>query len=192
MEKLYIPIVLGTARDGRESEKVARLVFDEAKKHLEIEPIFIDVKDYISAKTARFGGEPNAQNKAWHDIAEKADGFLFVIPEYNHSFPGEFKIFIDSLFKEYAKKPAGLVGVSNGAFGGTRGLDAVRPVLSYLGMIPFLPQVQFVNVLKTFDASGALLDESYRAKVSSLLDELIWYAKAMREARKTLPVIPTK
>ncbi|MDD5068772.1 MAG: NAD(P)H-dependent oxidoreductase [Candidatus Pacebacteria bacterium] len=186
MEKLSIPVILGTAREGRWSEKVAHLMFKEIKKRSEVDSVFIDVKDYILGKTARFGSEQNEKNEAWHEVAEKADGFLFVIPEYNHSFPGEFKMFIDSLFKEYAKKPVAICGVSDGAFGGTRMIDAVRPVLSYLGMIPVNPPVQFMKVNTIFDASGVLLDESYNKKIATTLDELIQYTKAMKEVRKTL------
>ncbi len=177
---------MGTAREGRDSEKVAQFVLQEVKKRSEIEPVFVDIKDYISGKTSRLSDEQSEKNKKWHDIAEKADGFLFVIPEYNHSFPGEFKMFIDTLFKEYAKKPAAICGVSNGAFGGTRMIDAVRPVLSYLGMIPVSPTVQFMKVNELFDTKGAILDEAYGKKVSAMLDELIWYTKAMKEARKTI------
>ena len=80
MEKLFIPIVLGTAREGRQSEKVARFLLEEAKKQPDIETTFVDVKDFLFGHTARIA-DCNPGAKPWQEIADRADGFLFVVPE---------------------------------------------------------------------------------------------------------------
>ena len=51
MNKLFIPIVLGTAREGRESEKVARFVFGEISKNESLITQFVDVRDFLFGKT---------------------------------------------------------------------------------------------------------------------------------------------
>ena len=50
-KSLYIPVVLGTAREGRQSIKVARFVHAEFLKRAGIETELIDVKDFIFPRT---------------------------------------------------------------------------------------------------------------------------------------------
>lgn len=116
-----LTIVLGTARKGRESEKVAYLVRDEAKKHgYTIQ--FADVREYTTDHTIP-SWEKDEKSKQWEKIAANTDAFIFVVPEYNHSFPGELKLLLDRLYKEYAGKTAAIVGVSSGGFGGVRMIE---------------------------------------------------------------------
>ena len=42
---LFIPVILGTARQGRQSEHVAHFVFEQTKKHVDVETELIDVRD---------------------------------------------------------------------------------------------------------------------------------------------------
>ncbi len=191
MEKLYIPIVLGTAREGRQSEKVAKFVLEEVQKRPEIEAVFVDVKDHLFGKTGRFIQEKNMEAELWHKIAEKADGFFIIMPEYNHGYPGELKILLDSSARDYAKKPIALCGVSSGGFGGARVIDHIKPVLVEMSAIPLKRSLNFTNVENLFDTEGKILDGSYMKKVSDVFDDLVWYAKVMKEARNMLPLVST-
>lgn len=62
-----------------------------------------------------------------------SDRMVFVFPEYNGSFPGILKIFIDAIHPEhfYGKKAA-LVGISAGRSGNVRGMDHLTNILNYL------------------------------------------------------------
>lgn len=115
----------------------------------------------------------------------RADGMIIVSPEYNHGYPGELKMMLDEAFKEYHQKPAAICGVSNGGLGGARMAEVLRIVLIALHMLPVSTAVYFSNIQNLFDESGAIRDESYREKVKKLFDELVWYARALKEARET-------
>src|SRR3990167_9375115 len=104
MSPLFIPIVLGTARRERQSEKVASFLFGELKRFDGIESDIIDVKDFMNAQTV----PPWVSNSSiafWKESMARADGLIIVMPEYNHGYPGELKILLDSLYQEYMYKP---------------------------------------------------------------------------------------
>ena len=119
---------------------------------------------------------------------ERADGVIIVSPEYNHSFPGLLKHVLDSCLKEYIHKPAGIVGVSAGAFGGARVIEHFQPVLRELGLVSIFWDVNFGHVHKVFDQSGRLLDDSYIRRTDKFLSELVWMAKVLRHGREQVPL----
>jgi NAD(P)H-dependent FMN reductase len=106
---MYIPVILGTARQGRQSEKAARFILREALA-ASLESEIIDVRDHRIAATDNTGSSPQAQRLA--EKVKRADGFIIVSPEYNHGYPGELKMMLDMLFWAYAKKPVGICGKS--------------------------------------------------------------------------------
>lgn len=68
MDKLFIPILLGSARDGRYSEHAAKFVLEEAKSYGQFETELIDVRDFVTkpqtevAITKEKAGEWSAKN----------------------------------------------------------------------------------------------------------------------------------
>ena len=65
---------------------------------------------------------------------DRADALVIVSPEYNHGYSGLLKHVLDSCLQEYIHKAVGIVGVSAGPFGGTRGIQDLLPVMRELGM----------------------------------------------------------
>ena len=70
----------------------------------------------------------------WSARVDAADAFLFVTPEYNYSFSPALKNAIDFLNKEWWRKPLGFVSYG-GVSGGTRGVAAIMPITSALGLV---------------------------------------------------------
>jgi NAD(P)H-dependent FMN reductase len=75
-----------------------------------------------------------------------ADALIFVVPEYNHSFPGLLKHVLDTNLKEYIHKAAGVCGVSAGPFGGARMIQNFLPVLRELGMVTIFSDVYLATL----------------------------------------------
>ncbi len=179
--QLSIALILGTGREGRMSEKVARYVEAQAITY-GFAVQFVDVRTYVSPVTV----PPEVDRKTmqpWKAVAAACDGFLIVTPEYNHGYPGELKILLDSLRSECARKPVALCGVSKGVYGGARVVENLLPVLIDLAMNPIRTAVYFTNARELFDEHGAIKDLSYEAKLKKLFDELAWYAGALKAAR---------
>jgi len=180
MKKIFIPIVLGTAREGRISEKVAKFVFKEISDLNYFETELIDVKDFLFGKTATY----SEASKPWQNIMKKADGLIIVSPEYNHGIPGELKILLDSLDQEYKNKPVAIVSVSSGSWGGSRMADSILPTLITLGMFPISPSLPFPMAQNLFDQNDQIIDNSYKSKIESLVKNISWYAEVLKTPRE--------
>ena len=115
---LFIPVILGTPRQGRMSEHVANVVFTEVAKRPGVESMLIDVRSI--GLTSENEGE-DIKDSGFSAQCDRADAFVIVAPEYNHGYPGILKHVLDTNLKEYIHKAVGIVGVSAGPFGGTRG-----------------------------------------------------------------------
>jgi len=131
---VLIPVVLGTGRKERQSEKVAHFAHTTISSKGGVVSEFVDVRDYLSSPFTVPSWEEHSEASKWRKIAQEASGFIFVVPEYNRSFPGEFKLLFDSAFKEYANKPVVLIGVSSGKYGGVRAIQHLLPVLHAASM----------------------------------------------------------
>ncbi|PCI21322.1 NADPH-dependent FMN reductase [Candidatus Wolfebacteria bacterium] len=168
MKKLFIPIILGTAREGRKSEHVARFVHEYAQEY-GFDTQIVDVKEFPFAGTM---GSAELKEK-WSAIAGKADGFVIVAPEYNFSFPGELKLLLDSIYTEYGNKPLGICGVSAGGLGASRMIEQLKLVAIALEMIPIKNSVHFSHVGEIIDESGAIKDvDAYKKKLGNFFEAL--------------------
>lgn len=170
--KPYVPILLGTARDGRQSEHVANFVTDVLKKYDGFDIELFDVKDFVQPYTIAAWIE-NEEAQPWRDIAAKAAGFIFIIPEYNASFPGEFKLVFDQAYKQYFGKPVGVCTVSSGTRGGALVRQNLLPVWHKCKMTPVPVSVEFPNVEALFAGDGP--DDEMRARVVKLADAIQKY-----------------
>ncbi|MEX0916914.1 MAG: NADPH-dependent FMN reductase [Candidatus Paceibacterota bacterium] len=174
-KKLFIPVVLGTGREGRKSEYPAHLITEELNKRENVEAMLVDAREHASQVTVPPWGKGGADEieTEWKRIVLKADALIIVTPEYNHGYPGELKILLDSLFDEYKGKPVGLCGVSKGMWGGTRVVEHIKPVLVEFSMIPIRSALYFPKVEEAFDKEGDLQDESARERVGAFIDALL-------------------
>ncbi|CAN5309556.1 hypothetical protein BH09BAC6_BH09BAC6_30790 [soil metagenome] len=79
-------------------------------------------------------GERSAEFRPIQEIITGTEKFIFIIPEYNGSFPGVLKTFIDGCnFPEsFYEKKAALVGLSSGKYGNIRGIDHFTGVCHYM------------------------------------------------------------
>jgi len=180
---LFIPVILGTARQGRESEHPAHFVFEQTKKRAKVETELIDVRS-LPMRLDDAGEQ--MKDPAFSATVERCDGLIIVTPEYNHSFPGLLKHALDMNLKEYIHKAVGICGVSAGAFGGARVIEQLLPVMRELGLVAIFEDVNFGKVGTLFDERGNLLDESYVRRVDKFLDELIWMSRVLRHGRENI------
>lgn len=178
---IFIPVILGTTRQGRASENVARFVHGELQKHAGVETMLVDVRD-IELPTTDAGEA--IKHSGFSETVQRADGLLIVTPEYNHGYPGMLKHLLDTNLKEYIHKAAGVCGVSAGGFGGTRVIENLLPVLRELGLVAIFWDGNFSNAQKLFDKEGTLLDQSYVKRMDKFLRELIWMSKVLRYGRE--------
>jgi NAD(P)H-dependent FMN reductase len=175
---MFIPVILGTAREGRQSEKVANYVLEQVKKG-GTESELIDVRDFRIPATNKTGLIPEAKKLA--EKVVRADALIIVSPEYNHAYPGELKMLLDLLYEQYFHKPVGLCGVSGGPLGGARGLQSLKLTLVALKMPIALEAVYFPQVQDLFDPQGKIKELSYDKKVAGLIAGLTELVKGAKQ-----------
>ncbi len=180
---VYIPIILGTGRIGRKSMRAAKFLKRELEKR-KITTEIIDVREYSPCFTPEKPGPYTDKLREYAEKVSKSDAIIIVAPEYNHSFPGELKVLLDSIYDEYYRKPVGICSVSSGVQGGRCVIDALRPIVVTLGMIPIKSSINFSNIEEDFDEDGNTRNERFYKRAERFINELLWLAKAISSARK--------
>ncbi len=181
-------VFYGSMREGREGIKLAKYICTllEERNHT---VTFVDALELnLPILSKRYSDyKPGEAPKVLEDLADlykKADGFILIAGEYNHSVQPGLKNLLDYFFKEYFYKPSGLVTYSISTTAGARAGGHWRVITAALGMssIPMIlsvPQIQ-----NNFDLEGKLLNNEEIAKNSKkFLDQFEWYEEALRNQR---------
>jgi chromate reductase len=170
-----LTIISGTNRPGSNTLKVAKYYQDTLAKKgqdagilnlMDLPENFIS-SDLYGKRSPEFAG-----------ILERiaaTEKFIFIIPEYNGSFPGVLKTFIDACEfpASFYDKKACLVGISSGKYGNIRGIDHFGGVCSYLHL-HVLPLRIHIPAIKTeLDENGAFYKEDTLKFTNEQLDKLI-------------------
>jgi NAD(P)H-dependent FMN reductase len=186
VDKMKLPVLLGTNRKERKSVFVARWLVAEMEKRDDIETRLFDVADFALPRDD-YGQGIKDNFPEWRDAVVAADGLVIVSPEYNHGYPGALKGVLDLLLKEYIHKSVALVGISAGPWGGARVVESMVPMVRELGLAVTFTDLNFPAVQSKFDAEGHLLEEAYGRRAKDFLDELVWMSRALRWGRENLP-----
>ena len=194
---LSIPVILGTVRQGRRSEGLARFVHSRLEARTAVESAFIDPREHdfgnlrgrvvdlpdLDPQAPPPGVPVTDELRTFIQRMHAADGFVIVTPEYNYSFPGTLKNLLDVTHKPWNRKPFGLVACG-GVSGGLRAIDALRQVVSGLGAVCVPAHIPVQSIAKTFGPVGPLVDaDAWQTRIDRFLDEVLWYAEALKAAR---------
>jgi len=123
--------------------------------------------------------------RQWNRTVADGDAFIFITPEYNHSFSGVLKNAIDNVFVSWAlrNKPAAFVGYSGGLVGGARAVEQLALVTIEAEMVPLRNTVLVGAVGQAFDASGEPTNPQTDAALTILFEDLAWWTDATVVAR---------
>ncbi len=186
MEKLFLPVLLGTNRKNRNSVHAAKWLMGEMQNRPELETQLFDAADFALPRDD-YGQGLKDIFPEWRDAIIRADGLVIVSPEYNHGYPGTLKAVLDLLLREYVHKAVAFVGISAGPWGGTRVIEAMVPMVRELGLAVTFSDLNFPFVQRTFDAEGKLLDQAFEKRAKDFLDELVWMSLTLKWGRENLP-----
>ena len=182
---LNVPVILGTERDGRQSEALARFVLARVQARTGIHAYLVDPALHgfgnLKARAKDVGDAADPEVRSFIEQMHAADAFVVVTPEYNYSFPGALKNLLDVTFRPWNRKPFGLVGCG-GMSGGLRAIDSLRQVVAGLGAVCVPAHVAVQGIEKAFGPDGPT-DPKLQGRVDGFLDEVLWYAEALKAAR---------
>lgn len=166
-----ILFLLGTAREGRKSELVAQYLISIAQSRSNIKPILVDIRDYPQSTTK--GLTPELASK-WTDLITNSQAIVIIAPEYNHSYPGELKLLLDSELNAYRNKPVAICATSAGTFGGARMAEHLKLLLLKLQMRVINNTLYFANLEQIFNNERQPNDpNTWDKRTNEMLDQLL-------------------
>jgi NAD(P)H-dependent FMN reductase len=195
-ERLTIAVITGSVREGRFGPTVSRWFAEQAAAYA-ADSVTVDVVDLAAVPLPLampgFGAAPSPEAvAALADVSPRlaaADAIVVVTPEYNHSFPASLKNFIDWHNEEWHAKPVGFVSYG-GLSGGVRAVEQLRVVFAELHAVTVRAAVAFADCWRQFDGDGQPVNaEASSVAAKSLLDQLIWWGGALRDARTATPYV---
>ncbi|MGY0025014.1 NADPH-dependent FMN reductase [Streptomyces sp. cg35] len=187
---LRVAVVVGSTRDGRLAPTVGTWFTGQARTHApDTHFDVIDLADLTLPDTHPAWGHPHTPEQA--ELAARvdaADAYVIVTPEYNHSFPAHLKHFIDLHHQEWKAKPVGFVSYG-GVGGGLRAVEQLRLVFAELHAVTVRDGVSFHRATPGhFTEDGTAHDPQGAGQAAKvLLDQLDWWAHALRTARAERP-----
>ena len=185
---LNIAVIYGSARSERQGIKAAKFIVNKLKER-DYEVTLVDSQEFklpfLDKMYKEYKDEkaPELLEKL-AQIIKKADGYMVVSAEYNHSVPAALKNLIDYFMEEYFYKPSGIVTYSAGPFGGVRVAVHLRAILGEVGTVSIPSMFPISKVQDSFDEDGNALDEAYNKRIKKFLDEFDWYLNALKAARE--------
>lgn len=189
-DRPVLQVIVGSTRPGRVGLPVGRWIAGQGSAHGGFDVELVDLAEvalplFDEPNHPRLQQYTQEHTKRWSATVGRADAFVFVVPEYNHSINAATKNAIDHLSLEWAHKPAGLVSYG-GVAGGTRAVTALEPVLNALRMTP-LPGVivPFVTQFLHGDGEDRTFEpnDEIAAGAKAMLEELARVAPALRTLR---------
>jgi chromate reductase len=181
-----ITIISGTDRPNSNALRIANFIHRKFSS-LGILSQVIDLRDFpLGDVVGGKYGKDIPSIASFNEPVVKSDGIVMVIPEYNGSFPGIFKLFIDYLPFPQAFKgmPIAFIGEASGTFGALRAVEQAQMVAAYRNAFLFPERVFITRVNENFDSETGL-------KVplqAQLMDEMIQNFADFVEQRRLLTV----
>ncbi|WP_199036439.1 NADPH-dependent FMN reductase [Glycomyces salinus] len=193
-ENLKLAVIIGSTREGRWGPVPAAWVAEQAREHGAFD---VDLVDLVEAQLPQYvteqdlwsrPGQPSEPVATLGERLHRADAFVVVTPEYNHSYPAQLKHAVDYYMREWQAKPVGLVSYGGGA-GGVRAAEHLRQIFPEVRATTIRHSLVFPMYWEKFDENGdytGFADTEPYAK--QFLDELEWWARALVNARKEAPL----
>lgn len=156
-----IAIIVGTNRAGAQTRRLAAHYL-QGYAALGVETTLLDLADLpegVLAPTA-YKEKPAAFVEAFVEPVLAADGLHVLVPEYNGSFPGVLKLFVDLLpFPDaFERRPAAFTGIAAGRFGALRAVEQLQLVFGYRNAFIYPERVFLSESYQLFTEAGALAD----------------------------------
>jgi len=177
----HIVIVPGTNRSGSNSLHLARQVqsdydalgcsTDLLELHLEADFLSPTAyKHHTAAITSRV------------DRFLKADGVVFVIPEYNGSYPGVLKLFVDMLPDKisFNGRPCAFIGIAAGQFQALRAVEHFQGVAGYRNAYMFPNRVFVGGVHKVIGPDQKLSDVELVTRLQTQAKGFVAFISALK------------
>ena len=156
-----ITVISGTNRENSETLKVAK-IYQDILSEMGQENQLLDLQELsgINFHSGMYAKHEDQIKELYNKYVKPVDRFVFVVPEYNGSYPGVVKLFLDLTPPvNFNKSKAALVGVSSGRAGNLRGMEHLTGVLNYLKVSVLFAKPKLSGIEGLLDENGAFVNE---------------------------------
>jgi chromate reductase, NAD(P)H dehydrogenase (quinone) len=171
-----ITIIIGTNRKDSVSSEIA-IYYQNLLKRKGEESQILDLRelpeDFAFSALYEMSGTNETFNR-FRTTIEESHKFVFIVPEYNYSFPGVLKTFIDGLKypDSFTDKKCAMVGISSGMHGAAVALSHLTDIFNYLGM-NVLAQKPKLARINAHWKEGELTNTLYQELLEEQVDKFI-------------------
>lgn len=172
MDKIHI--LSSTDRPGSNAFKVSSFVKEYIENDSDAKLFSLRDFPFEDVVGGKYGKEIESV-KAFNNAFLDADGFIFVVPEYNGGFPGVLKFFLDYLpFPDAMyKKPVSFIGEADGSFGALRPVEHLQQILAYRKALIYTERMFIKGVNDNFDRETGIKSEFLQGLLDDQLDGFI-------------------
>ena len=159
MEKIVV--FSCTNRPNSKTLQVSR-IYENILKTKGAEVRFLDFRNLPETLAFKesFGQKTKSYEALVNEFVVQNHKFIFVVPEYNGSFPGILKTFLDSIHpRDWADKKVCLVGVSDGRAGNLRGMEHLVGIFQYLKTHVYYNKLPISLINKVMNEEGIFVSE---------------------------------
>ena len=165
-------VICTTDRSGSNTRKVAHLYMTQLVSLGEQSQLLdmVDVKlDWIERSS--YGTNCPEFEAVLARYIRSVDKIIVIVPEYNGSFPGLFKFFMDACdLQSFSQKKIALMGLAAGRSGNVRGLDHLTGIFHYLGAEVYSKKVYLSLANHSLTASGELVNEVLEKEIGAQIE----------------------
>lgn len=187
-----IAIIVASTRSTRFADYPLAWITDRLADRADLAIEVIDLREHplpfydLPASPAMAGRDYTTDaQRALGEAIDRADGFLVITNEYNHGYSAALKNTLDHFFPEFNRKPVAFAGYGN--VGASRAIEQLRQVVAELAMVSTRYSVHIMGyqmaLIRQDGGAAAGVFESLDARLDLLIDELVWWARALRDAR---------
>ncbi|HMQ45838.1 MAG TPA: NADPH-dependent FMN reductase [Saprospiraceae bacterium] len=177
-----ITVISGTNRKNSECLEFARLYCEllRQKTDEEVKLLAMEEIDYDWIHPDMYATQSPSLSRLQDEYLLHAEKIVYITPEYNGSFPGVLKLFLDACsvraYKATFKgKKAALVGVATGRAGNLRGMDHLTDVLHHLGTIVLPNKLPISRIRDLQDEGGEIIDPATIAVMEQHVVEFLGF-----------------
>lgn len=166
-----ITVLCTTNRPDSNTRKVAQLYHD-ALSELGKECQVLDLKEVEASwiQSSNYGDNVPEFESVVTQFVRGINKFVFITPEYNGSFPGYLKFFMDACnYGDWANKKVALMGLASGRAGNVRGLDHLTGILHYLGSEVYSKKVYLSQINLSLSEDGVLQNDMLTKEIEAQL-----------------------
>ncbi|MBK9734982.1 MAG: NAD(P)H-dependent oxidoreductase [Saprospiraceae bacterium] len=181
-----ITVISGTNRPDSKTKLIALACLKYLRANSEDEIKFVDLVDINIPLLTDMMYKSDGQHPVITEIQDTklipSEHWLIISPEYNGSFPGALKLFIDAVSvnkyeASFSGKKVSLIGSASGRAGNFRGMEHLTGLLNYLNMVVMPNKLPISSIESQIDKTGVINEATYKA-LYKFLDEMLAFNKS--------------